>query len=246
MLDIQEYLALRERPTGRAAMRQTWHDLTFLHYRIEPKIVQDTLPAGLTVDTFPDENGREWAWIGLVPFRMSDIRFEGTPAVPGCSAFPETNVRTYVHRDDREPGVWFYWLDASNAAACAYARKRFGLPYFPSRMTCQRKGNQVEYRSRRWRTEVALTGRMALGKPLPESKPGSLEFFVIERYLLYTRRGQRLATGRVFHPPYRLLGVESVDMDEGLVLAAGLEPRPWEHVVFSEGVGVEVFGLTVD
>ena len=28
--------------------------------------------------------------------------------------FHETNVRTYVHLDGRDPGVWFFSLDAAN------------------------------------------------------------------------------------------------------------------------------------
>src|SRR5689334_2210914 len=97
MVDLEEYLKLRERPSGPPAMYQNWRDLTFLHFSIDANELKPLLPEGLTVDTFPDEAGRERAWIGLVPFWMKDIRLRGLPAVPGLSAFPESNVRTYVH-----------------------------------------------------------------------------------------------------------------------------------------------------
>ena len=54
-------LALRDRPDGRAAMRQDWHDLLFLHWRVSPEAIQETLPAGLRVDTFEGS-----AWVGVV------------------------------------------------------------------------------------------------------------------------------------------------------------------------------------
>ena len=38
------------------------------------------------------------------------------PALPGLSAFPEINVRTYVTLAGK-PGVYFFSLDAANALA---------------------------------------------------------------------------------------------------------------------------------
>ncbi len=243
MVDLDAYLALRNRPKGRAAMRQTWLDLTFLHFSADPAGVQATLPNGLTVDTFPDEQGRERAWIGLVPFRMTGIRFEGTPAIPGCHAFPETNVRTYVHRQGREPGVWFYSLDAANPFACAYARRFFGLPYFAAAMHCRRKGNVVRYRSSRRRDGARVDGSTLIEGSLPALLPGTLEFFLIERYLLYARKRGELYTGKVFHKPYEL-NAASFEGQESLLAFASLEPRPWESCLYSPGVSVEIFSLT--
>ena len=48
----EQRLALRARPEGRHVMRQSWRDLLFLHWRIDPAVIQETLPPGLTVDTF--------------------------------------------------------------------------------------------------------------------------------------------------------------------------------------------------
>ena len=62
-------------------VNQRWRDLTFLHYSIHPEPIQALLPPGLTVDTFPDASGMERAWIGLVPFRMQGIHYEGRPAI---------------------------------------------------------------------------------------------------------------------------------------------------------------------
>lgn len=61
---------------------------------------------------------------------MSDVAPRFVPAVPGLSAFPELNVRTYVVRDGK-PGVWFFSLDAGNRLAVSIARTWFRLPYLP-------------------------------------------------------------------------------------------------------------------
>ena len=221
-------------------MSQSWRDLLFLHFSIPPEQIQRLLPRGLTVDTWDGK-----AWIGLVPFRIQGIRPLWMPPMPWISAFPETNVRTYVHRDGKEPGVWFFSLDAARWLACRYARARFCLPYFHSRMTVQRQGNGLEYASKRLegREEAVLRGSCVLGDDLPAAKPGSFEFFLVERYLLYAEQRGRLATGRVYHPPYPLAAVREFEMETSLVERAGIDPRPFEHALFSAGVDVEVFPL---
>ena len=92
-------------------MRQSWHDLLFMHWRVPADVLRPLIPPGLEVDTFDGS-----AWIAVVPFRMSDVAPRFVPAVPGLSAFPELNVRTYVARDGK-PGVWFFSLDAGNRLA---------------------------------------------------------------------------------------------------------------------------------
>ena len=116
-------------PTSRWIMRQSWHDLCFMHWPVPAEALRPHIPAGLEIDTFEGQ-----AWIAVVPFRMSDVVPRGLFAVPGLSAFPELNVRTYVIRDGR-PGVWFFSLDAGNRLAVAIARQWFMLPYFYARMS---------------------------------------------------------------------------------------------------------------
>ncbi len=222
-------------------MRQSWRDLLFLHFPCDPAEVARLLPPGLSVDTFPDADGVEKAWVGLVPFLMKDVRWAFAPPVPGTHTFPETNVRTYVHRDGREPGVWFFSLDAANLLAVRTARTAFALPYFHARMSERRTDARVAYEGRR--AEAAYHVEARIGEAGPPPEPGSLEFFLVERYLLYAARGGRLWSGRVFHPPYRLREAHVERAEEGLVAAAGLGPRPFAHAAFSDGVDVEVFPL---
>lgn len=222
-------------------MRQSWRDLLFLHYPCDPAEVQALLPEGLTVDTFPDEHGTERAWVGLVPFLMKDVRWAFAPAIPGTHTFPETNVRTYVHRAGEQPGVWFFSLDAANCLAVRIARLAFSLPYFQATMEIDREGDVVTYAGRRknagYRIEVGV------GEPVPQPDPGSLTFFLVERYRLYSFWGGQIWSGRVFHKPYGVREASIRSFEESLVQAAGLARQPIVHALFSHGVDVEVFPL---
>ena len=133
---------------------------------------------------------------------MEGIRPVGFPAVRGLSAFPETNVRTYVNHNG-VPGVWFFSLEAANAIACALARRFFSLPYFYARMGVAVRG-ESESRTKEFGEISRLAARSLVkcaARSLPASEPGSLEFFLVERYLLYAQRKGRLFQGRVFHDP---------------------------------------------
>jgi len=234
---------LRQRPGTKAVMRQCWRSLLFLHFACDANEVQALLPTGLEIETFPDETCRERAWVGLVPFRMEGVRPVFLPAVPYLSAFPETNVRTYVRHQGKAPGVWFFSLEAGNALACKIARRFFGLPYFAADMSVIEEGDQIEYRSRRRGHGAECNVTAQFQDQIALAEPGSLEFFLIERYLLYALKDGRLYSGRVHHSPYPLRKAHVTSTQESLVKAAGIEPRPITHVCASDGVDVDVFPL---
>src|SRR5436305_2048906 len=80
--------------------------------------------------------------------------------------------------------------------------------------------------------------------PVPPAQPGTLEHFLIERYLLYAVANDRLYQGQVHHNPYPLQSAEIHSLDEQLLAAAGLarpDTAPLAH--FARGVDVEIFAL---
>ena len=80
---LDQRLAMRQRPdVQRPVMKQAWRNLAFLHWEIDPDLIQQTLPPGLTVDTFEGK-----AFIGIVPFYMRHVRPVYLPSVPGISFF---------------------------------------------------------------------------------------------------------------------------------------------------------------
>jgi uncharacterized protein len=179
-------------------MTQTWHDLLFAHWSFDPDRLRPRVPAELPLDLFA---GR--AWLGIVPFHMTSVAPRGIPAVPWLSAFPELNVRTYVHVHGK-PGVYFFSLDATNPLAVALART-LHLPYYLASMNVE-TGDVIRYRSRRKHgpaAEFAATYRPE--GPAFSANPGSLEYFLTERYCLYTlARRRRILRLEIHHPPWSL------------------------------------------
>ena len=80
---------------------------------------------------------------------------------------------------------------------------------------------------------------------LPPSAPDSLEFFLVERYRLYSSSPDGLRRGAVFHEPYPLCCAEVTVWDEQLLALNGFTPtgRPPDHIVMSHGVDVAIFPL---
>jgi len=244
-------IAPTRRPNEQAIGYHVWSQLLFVHWRVPAAELAPLVPPQLTIDTFDGT-----AWVGLVPFTLSGVRPWWFP--PRCAlSFHETNVRTYVHRRGSDPGVWFFSLDASSSSAVRVARWRWRLPYYRAVMELESIDNRVRYRSRRLWPGTAGPGaeadvetgdliRSGEGNlPAGRAAPGTLEHFLCERYLLYSRgRGGTLCRGQVHHAPYPLRHCRVVALHDTLVRAAGIELRSEPaHALFADRVSVEVFRL---
>ncbi|MCA9049531.1 MAG: DUF2071 domain-containing protein [Planctomycetaceae bacterium] len=233
-------------PSGSIAGYQTWRKLTFLHWRVSQDDVQQLLPDGLEAETFDGS-----AWVGLVPFSMERVRPWWSPAVPGISWFLETNVRTYVRHRDGTSAVWFFSLDANHRLAVRIARWFWYLPYIDCRMSLTEKDGIVRYTGQRSETSAGgYTVRIRLPEELRliEAEPETLEYFLLERYTLLSRRpnGQYFS-GRVFHDPYSWVSLTGPEVSESLLGDAGLsgvDGRPPDHAAYSPGVDVRIGRLT--
>ena len=212
-------------PSAPWIMAQSWHDLLFAHWPVDAAILRSHIPADLAIDTFDGQ-----AWLGIIPFSMTGVRLRWTPPVPGLSAFPELNVRTYVTAQGK-PGVWFFSLDAASALAVAAARLSFHLPYFRARMQCTQADGWIKYESHR--THRGAPSAVLEGKYRPtgerfEAPRGSLEHFLTERYCLYSAASGRIYRGEIHHPPWQLQAAEAHFTRNSMAEAAGLA-LPAEH-----------------
>ena len=111
------------RPRRTAVMRMNWRDLLFLHWPVSANALRALIPPQLELDLF--EGRRTSVWFRS-PWPASG---RWRAPVWGLSSFHETNVRTYVRLGGRDPGVWFFSLDAANGVAVELARSLFHLPY---------------------------------------------------------------------------------------------------------------------
>ena len=189
-------------PDARWIMTQTWHDLLFAHWPIDAAHLATKIPSPLELDLFQGQ-----AWLGIVPFRMTNVTARGVAPWPWVSAFPELNVRTYVRVRD-QPGVYFFSLDAGNPLAVCAARTLFQLPYYWAHMTLVAADNghrTIRYSSRRRASDAELVASYRPDGPAFQARAGTIEHFLTERYCLYTvDRHARASRLEIHHPPWRL------------------------------------------
>lgn len=215
--------------------RMRWHDLLFAHWAVNPEDVRRALPGPLR-DFLDVREGT--AYVAVTPFWMSDVTGRWLPPLPGISTFPELNVRTYVTVNGM-PGVFFFSLDAGNLSAVMGARMMYSLPYFHARMSVisdrhigvrveqhQPVDGEVSYFSERLEPPLPaqFRARYKPAGPVFNPQPGSLEYFLTERYALYTTRKGEIMRAHIHHLPWPLqpaqasIEVNTMAPAEGLVL----------------------------
>ena len=195
-------------------MVQVWRDLLFTHWSLPPAAIRDLVPEQLLLDTFDGQ-----AWISITPFHMS-LRLRGLPPLPGMFDLPELNCRTYVSAEGK-PGIYFFSLDTTSRTAVWGARTFYHLPYFPAQMRVDRHDDSFSYSSTRgaarWRATYAPTSEAR------RARPGSLNYFLAERYCLYTVWKGRTYRGDIHHVPWPLQEA-SVNIEENTVAeTAGIQ-----------------------
>lgn len=200
---------------GRAVIRQRWSDFVFLHWRVAPEVVAPFMPPG----TRPDVDANGDAWVGLIPFVLSDHAFLPLPPVPGLGTFIEINVRTYSIDDAGRRGVVFRSLDAEQLPSVVAARALFGLPYQWMRAEQHIADGTLEYRSRR-RTGARPTTHIH-ARPGTTAVDTELSRFLTARWGFHERHLGRTLYARNTHEPWTLVDAELLDLDDQLLAAAG-------------------------
>jgi uncharacterized protein len=228
-------------PDGPWIMTQSWHDLLFAHWPVAVDVLREKVPPGLELDLFDKQ-----AWVGVIPFHMTNVAPRGVPALPWVSAFPEMNVRTYVTHHGR-PGVYFFSLDAANPLAVTLARTMFHLPYFNAEMHVDVEGAWVKYRSRRLDDGTAATfeGKYRPIGPVQAPVPGTLEYFLTERYCLYTvDESFHVRRLDIHHLPWPLQTAEAVFQTNTMADASGIRLPSMAPVLhFSKRQDMVAWGL---
>jgi uncharacterized protein YqjF (DUF2071 family) len=253
MPDILNTVAHRPYPPPARPWRmaQRWNDLLFAHWPIAVDKMAPLLPPGLDVDTFDG-----YAWIGVVPFWIDQVRTRAlgslTLTVPSTSTFCELNLRTYARsRATGLRGVYFFSLDAANALAVLGARNIFHLPYFFASMQSQTEADgPVNYSSKRLFSSrsVRFQARYrATGEIAPPTSDGTLEHFLTARYCLFTSHAGRLLVGHIHHLPWPLQAAEAEISVNELPAAHGIAlPNRSPILHFSRSLEVYIWSLQPD
>lgn len=218
---------------GRVVLRQGWHDLVFLHWKVDPAEIAPLLPAGVTPDIH--DGG---TWVGLIPFRMVDTAVFGAPPFPAFGSFVEVNVRLYGVDEHGRRGVVFRSLEASSLPAVLGARLGFGLPYNWAAAGARPGDDVLRYASRR---HTPAAPRSLVGVRTTRTAPAdtALAEFLTARWMLF-QPGVRGTIARPNeHEPWELFDAELLDLVDELTPAGGIRSiggRAPDSVLWSPGV----------
>jgi uncharacterized protein YqjF (DUF2071 family) len=236
-LRLSDRLAPARRPDKKVVAYQDWRNLLFLHWPVAPQAIEPLLPAGVELDLF---RGR--AWVSIVPFEGRRSRLAGIGA--GFSLdFLEINVRTYVHCKG-VPGVFVFSMDASSHLAVAFSRVAVGLPYSFASIDNLVQGKDVEYRGVRHASHrPTFATRAQIGDAIGLSRPGTLDHFLLERYVLFIKRLGGVYATRIHHAPLLARQAVVTEVDDELIPAAGMPGYAHAPPVayFVAGADVEFF-----
>jgi uncharacterized protein len=220
-------------------MQQTWNDLLFAHWAVPHEQLRRLVPAELPLDTYDGQ-----CWVAVAPFHMSGIRGRFMPPIPGASALPELNVRTYVTYGGKR-GVYFFSLDAGSRLAVWGARTFYKLPYFFAEMHVREHEGWTEYNSSRISSPAEFRGRYRPVSPVRLRVPGSLEHWLTERYCLYTVSGGAVFRSEIHHAPWPLQDAEAEIQTNTMAAAAGIELSAIPLLHFSKKLDVLIWPLGI-
>lgn len=197
-----------------------WERVVFVHYTLPASALQPFVPLELDL-----RDGR--ACVSLVAFTQRRLR----PAfLPGGNWVPRSlaqhqflNVRTYV-RARGERGIYFLVEWVSSRLACLLGPRLYGLPYRLATIDYQPHDQPGEMNGRITADrELRFRGRVdPAATPCP-CEAGSLDAFLLERYIAFTQRRRRLRSFRIWHTPWPQVRVDDMAVEGELLRSA----CPW-------------------
>lgn len=189
-------------------MTQTWRDLLFLHWPVDPDELRKYIPGELELDLYDNR-----AWIGIVLFKARGTRPIFMPPIPGSANFLEVNVRTYV-RYKKRSGVYFFSLDANSRLAVEIASFGGFLPYRRAKMSFEKNNGKITFKSRTVEKDLPME-KIALRYRISKAQAVStdLEQWLTERYCLWTKPVHQLLRLDIEHQPWKLKYVQGEIME---------------------------------
>jgi uncharacterized protein YqjF (DUF2071 family) len=202
-------------------------------------VVAPFLPAGTEPDTLDGVT-----YVGLIGFRMVRLGLLRGPGLPYLGTFCETNVRLYSVDGRGRRAVVFLSLEAERLLPVLVARATLRLPYQWSRMRAVIGDGVARYTSRRrWPGPRTATSTMAVRIGEPIAEPTAIDHFVTARWGLHTRAWGHTLHLPNEHPRWPLHRAELLELNDTLIVSAGLPAPagPPVSVLYAPGVPV-VFG----
>ena len=204
-----------------------------MHWPVDATALRPLVPPALEIDRFDGE-----AWVSAVPFRMDRVRPRRLPWLPGLSAFPEFNVRTYVTSDGK-PGVFFLRIFAGGRMAASLARRLSGLPYRFAPMRVVRAGSKIDFALD---AENGFAASYEVGSDGAAAARGTLDHWLLERYCLYCEQPDgRVERGEIDHEPWIIEPARFELSQRGLLDRLGLVAGDPARAHVSAGVTIHAW-----
>ena len=219
-----------------------WDDVSFVHYAIDPAVLQPLVPFEL--DRFEGQ-----AYLSLVAFTQRNLRPRLGGRVTALLSAPVAshaflNVRTYV-RHAGEQGIYFLCEWIPNRLAALIGPPLYGLPYRVGRLRYQ-----YDRTTGVARHQVAAGERlefdvdMGVNIGFDPVVCGSLDEFLLERYVAFTRCRGKSMCFRVRHEPWEQKRVNVRMGRTDLLAIAGLNVGEMEYVGANFSPGAKDVGLS--
>ena len=175
----------------------------FMHWPLPVEQLRPLVPPKMEIDTY---NGQ--AWLSLIPFRMGNLHLRDLPPVPGTSTVIQVGLRTYIHVN-HEPAIYYLTLYADNLLYMWIARHLFQLPYHKAQMKFNQNDAGFHFECHDPASGAEFVGSYRPFGHSSPAKPGSLEYFLLERYTLFAQSPEGgLYRGEVHHLPWPVQSVE--------------------------------------
>ncbi|HWE93110.1 MAG TPA: DUF2071 domain-containing protein [Tepidisphaeraceae bacterium] len=220
-----------------AALVADWDDVAFVHFAIPPELLRPLVPFEL--DLFVGQ-----AFVSLVAFTQRRLRPRLGGRIAAALSAPLAsheflNVRTYV-RHRGEPGIHFLCEWIPNRLATWLGPPLYGLPYRLGRLVYRydRCSGECFHDVSSGGSRLEFDVFPVRDDPPGPAPRGTLDEFLLERYVAFTRLRGRNACFRVEHVPWARRQVAVRWRETGLLETL---PLPWDRAQpmgghYSEGV----------
>lgn len=179
-------------------MLQKWENVLFLHWPISPETLMAYIPEELELDIYDEQ-----AWISIVSFKVSRVRFRYLPRVPYVRPMLQVNIRTYVKKDG-EKGVYFFSMD-TNKLSAVLGGKFVTAPFFHATMMMKR----IEHTFHLYSLRKGMRGGEYNVRFCPVNQAfhpenSSLDYWLLERYIFWTYKSGHLYRADIQHERWKI------------------------------------------
>jgi uncharacterized protein len=207
--------AMLEQSPRRVLLLADWDRALFVHFKIDARILQPFVPFELDL----------WdgaAYVSLVAFTQRRLRPRWGGRVSEFLAAPLAsheflNLRTYVtHGGERAIYFLSEWIP--NRLAVMLGPITYGLPYHFGRLRYRHEHENDRIEGEVSQGRATWRYRASLNRPhfFAPVESDSLDEFLLERYIAFTKQGETSRRFRIWHEPWPQTTAEATILEDSL------------------------------